>query len=144
MNSVNILNTVNGNINGHGVGASVADNAPRLTRANREDAAAAIQRQSQLEPSVAEAGSMTDGRLRTEDEVITNAAIELSINEANELLAKTNFRLQYEVHEDTSRIMVRVYDIASDEVIREIPPESRLEVISRILELTGIVYDGNI
>jgi flagellar protein FlaG len=72
---------------------------------------------------------------------ITESLIGRAIKEANQVLAPSNFRLSYAVHSDTNKVMVRVYDSDTQEVIREIPPESRLDSMARILEFAGLIFD---
>jgi len=80
-------------------------------------------------------------RERPEIEV-TDVMINRAIADANRALEPTNFRLSYGVHEATNVITVRVYDAESEEVIRELPPESRLDVLAKIMELSGLMLDN--
>jgi uncharacterized FlaG/YvyC family protein len=73
-------------------------------------------------------------------ESIANAAAR-----ANEQISRlSSFRLSYGVHEATQIVMVRVYDGDSKELIRELPPEQRLDAIARIRDLSGILTDSTI
>jgi len=73
---------------------------------------------------------------------VTDAMIDLAINAANQRLSMTSFRLSHSVHEATNTILVRVYDTDTDELLREVPPESRLDSLARILELQGMLFNG--
>jgi len=70
------------------------------------------------------------------DEMISNA-----VDEANKALSGTSFRLSYAVHESTNMVMVKVYDSDTQEVIREIPAESRLDIFAKVLEMSGLILD---
>jgi len=72
---------------------------------------------------------------------VTDAVIYHAVEEANRALAGTNFSLGYGVHEATNRITVRVYDDESGEIIRELPPESRLDTLAKVLEMSGLILD---
>jgi len=72
---------------------------------------------------------------------ITIDKLDNVFEEANNILSNTHFRLSYSIHENTNRIIVTVYDSFSDEVIREIPEGSRLDALSRALDLTGLFFD---
>ena len=61
-----------------------------------------------------------------------------AIQAANEKLAGTNRELQYSVHEKTKRLMVKVLDKSTKEVIREIPPE---KVLDYVLDVANINVD---
>ena len=44
-------------------------------------------------------------------------------------------------HEATKRISVKIVDNDTKEIIREIPPEKTLDMISKMWELAGLVVD---
>ncbi|MCL2170632.1 MAG: flagellar protein FlaG [Defluviitaleaceae bacterium] len=103
-------------------------------------------------PAPAPAPSPVDFEFRAEGErserlpqneiEATDVMISRAIDDANRQLAVSNFHLSYGIHEPTNMVMVRVYDSESQEVIREIPPESRLDVVAKIRELAGIMLDN--
>jgi flagellar protein FlaG len=72
---------------------------------------------------------------------ISETTISRVIYEANQTLSPTNFRLTYNIHETTNNVMVTVIDRDTNEVLREIPPESRLDIVARMLEFAGILFD---
>ncbi|NLM70138.1 MAG: flagellar protein FlaG, partial [Firmicutes bacterium] len=52
--------------------------------------------------------------------------------------------LEFTIHEDTNRIMVRVVDRSdhnNEEVIREIPPEKILDMIAAFMDMIGLLVD---
>jgi len=52
-----------------------------------------------------------------------------------------NLGITFRVHEETERIIARVIDRETKEVIREIPPEKFLDMIARLQELAGVFID---
>lgn len=54
-------------------------------------------------------------------------------------------RLQFEIHEDSGRCQVKVIDQQSEEVIRELPPDTILDISARIKEMldkeVGVLFD---
>mgnify|MGYP000294844943 CR=1 FL=1 len=52
--------------------------------------------------------------------------------------------LRFEKHEKTGQWMVRVCDSETDEVIKEIPPEKILDMVSRFCELAGLLVDEKV
>jgi flagellar protein FlaG len=72
---------------------------------------------------------------------ISETTISRVIHEANKALSPTNFRLTYNIHETTNNVMVTVIDRDTDEVLREIPPESKLDIVAKMLEFAGILFD---
>ena len=75
------------------------------------------------------------------EEDISDYMLDEAFASANKVLAGGDFRLSYGVHEATNRIIVAVYDTNTDEIIREIPPESRLDIYARITEFVGLMFD---
>jgi len=73
---------------------------------------------------------------------IPETAISNVIDQANKALEPSSFRLIYNIHEATNNVMVTVVDSKTDEVLREIPPESKLDIVARMLEFSGILFDG--
>ncbi len=64
-----------------------------------------------------------------------------AIEQANKHLRIYNRRLEYEIHEATNHIMVKVIDAEDDKVIREIPSEKILDMVGRIWDVAGILVD---
>ena len=52
--------------------------------------------------------------------------------------------LQFSVHEDTGRTMVRVVNKDTDRLIREIPPEEVLDLAAKLEEMIGMVFDKKV
>ena len=69
------------------------------------------------------------------------ADVEDMVDELNEVFHYVNERLQFSVHEGTNRVMVKVVDRDTDEVIREVPPEKFLDLVAKLQELVGIFVD---
>jgi flagellar protein FlaG len=53
-----------------------------------------------------------------------------------------NIRLDFEVYEETGDMIVRIFNRATEELVREIPPEDLLELHKKIVDLRGILFDG--
>ena len=60
---------------------------------------------------------------------------------ANQKMKITNTRCEFEYHEKTKRVSIKVIDQNTDEVVREIPPEDALEMIEKMWELAGLFVD---
>ena len=50
-------------------------------------------------------------------------------------------KLNFEVHDDTGTVMVRVINQESGEVIREIPPSQVLDLAAKIDKMVGALFD---
>ena len=102
---------------------------------------------AQMQPNAAPNNRPQDAnasRAPLREENVTDTMLDSAFEDANNVLSGSSFRLSYAKHEDTGRIMVTVYERQSDEVLREIPSESRLDIYARITEFVGLLFDqGN-
>ena len=64
-----------------------------------------------------------------------------AVERANKSIMVSNRRFEYSIHEKTKEIMVKVIDTDTNEVIREIPPDKILDMVSRMWELAGLIID---
>ena len=64
-----------------------------------------------------------------------------AIEKANKALAGSARHFEISIHEKTKNIMVRVIDSETDQVVREIPPEKILDLISKLWEMAGLIVD---
>lgn len=71
----------------------------------------------------------------------TKNSMSKAVDQANEKLKVVNKEFSYQLHEKTKQIMVKVMDTDSGEVIREIPPKESLDMIARMLEMSGVIVD---
>lgn len=82
--------------------------------------------------------------LKLLDDEQTNELKEIAHTAANEFnnLAKVfNRSIKFQVHEDTGRIKTEVIDTTTNEVIREIPCEKMLDIISKLKTYVGTLVD---
>ena len=66
------------------------------------------------------------------------------IEEANKKIFGTDKQLSYSYHEATHRVLIRVIDINTKEILKEIPPEKTLDAVAKMWELAGIIVDEKI
>jgi flagellar protein FlaG len=66
------------------------------------------------------------------------------IQKANKDFVAYDRRFEFSIHEATKEIMVKVIDVTTDEVIRELPPEKILDMVAAIWEVAGIIVDKKI
>lgn len=70
---------------------------------------------------------------------LSNEKIRKAVEKLNSALEATECR--YSFHDDTNRIVIRVVDKETDEVIKEFPAEETLDMIYKAWELAGILVD---
>lgn len=69
----------------------------------------------------------------------SDEALKKAIQVLNRQLAYTE--AQYGYHDTTNRVVIKIVDKETDEVLREIPPEKTLNMISKVWELAGMLVD---
>ena len=65
------------------------------------------------------------------------------VRKAVEALNKkmSNSEAVFGFHEDTNRVTIKIVDKSTKEVIKELPPEKTLDMIARVWEMAGILFD---
>ena len=64
-----------------------------------------------------------------------------AIAEMNEKINNMNQEAVFGIHEKTNRVMIKILDKETKEIIKEFPPEKTLDMIARIWEMAGILVD---
>lgn len=72
---------------------------------------------------------------------LSGKELEQAIEGLNRAFEPVERGLQFEVHDETNRVIVKVIDKTSEEVIREIPPEKIVNMLAHIRELIGVLID---
>ena len=63
------------------------------------------------------------------------------IEEMNKKINNSNEVAMFGIHEETNRVMIKIMDKDTMEVIKEFPPEKTLDMIAKIWEMAGILVD---
>ena len=87
--------------------------------------------------------AVEDKRVYEEKRITEEEAIRL-IEKANKDFIAYDRRFEFSIHETTKQIMVKIIDINTEEVIRELPPEKILDIVAAIWEVAGIIDDRKI
>ena len=84
-----------------------------------------------------------DGRgAKNIDGVADTAEIHSAVNELNTRLESQEIQVNFDVDDETGRIVVMVTDSKSGETIRQIPSEATLEFAHNAKKGVGITLDG--
>ncbi|AFS77335.1 flagellar protein FlaG [Gottschalkia acidurici 9a] len=87
---------------------------------------------------------LRDSIERNKEKDINIEQIESILNKSNKQMLMYDRRLDISIHEKTKQIMVKVIDVNTDEVIREIPPEKVLDIVAKRKETLGLLMDKKI
>lgn len=66
------------------------------------------------------------------------------IEKANSQFVAYDRKLEFSIHEKTKQIMIKILDSATNEVIKELPPEKVLDMVAGFMEVAGIIVDEKI
>lgn len=77
-----------------------------------------------------DAGEVTD---------LDNKKLKTAVHDLNKRLI--NSEAVFGVHEKTNRIMIKIVDKTTREVIKEYPPEQTLDIIAKVWEIAGLLVD---
>lgn len=77
----------------------------------------------------------------TKPEMNIETDLKRVVSEANKYVVGLNTQFSIETHEGTSRTMVKMIDMATNEVIKEFLPEAMLDIVAGIWEQAGILVD---
>ena len=75
---------------------------------------------------------------------ITRQDVEEMVDALKDLTESLQTKLNFSVDEGTNDIVVKVIDRDTDTVIKQIPPESMLELQEKMQDLTGFLLSDNI
>lgn len=85
-----------------------------------------------------EKGQANDGN-QAKDQEGYNEKLRKAVEAMNKKLA--NSEAVFGIHEDTNRVMIKLVDKNTKEVIKELPPEKTLDMIAKVWEMAGILID---
>lgn len=64
-----------------------------------------------------------------------------AVDTANDSLKISRTSARFKYHEATKQVSIKIIDDETQEVIKEIPPEKSIEMVEKMLELSGILVD---
>ncbi len=74
-------------------------------------------------------------------EKIAEEKLKKAIQEANKKIAPTQSYLSYSIHKVTKDVMIKIINSDTNEIIKEFPPEKKLDAVAKMWELAGILVD---
>ena len=135
------LNNVIGGYQGQGSSVSTTQ-----TQSASASADARTATQDAKQPVITESSdnvreaSDNDGKIVIREEgQASNEQIRQSVEKINKNMS--NREAIFGVHEATNRVMIKIVDKDTKEVIKEFPPEKTLDMIAKVWEMAGILVD---
>ncbi len=71
----------------------------------------------------------------------SKSTVKNAIDTANDSLKTSRTSARFKYHEATKQVSIKIIDDVTQEVIKEIPPEKSIEMVEKMLELSGILVD---
>lgn len=127
------------------VGGSYSSSEPSVSKNMSADVAQAenvveTSEKSTVEMTARAGDKKEDGNAKGKKEhQPSEATINDAVSSANRRMERT--RCEYSYHKETNRVSIKVFDVDTDEVIREIPPEKSLDMLQKMWEMAGILVD---
>jgi len=85
------------------------------------------------EPPVAE---------KIEHDVIQPEQVEAAVNQIQQFTQTLTQNLKFSIDEDTGKTVVRIVDIQTQEVIRQIPSEEAIRIAGALGKIQGVLFNG--
>ncbi|UWG98310.1 flagellar protein FlaG [Dehalobacter sp. DCM] len=77
-------------------------------------------------------------------EDVPREEVEQAAEKMNRLLGLINKRMKFEIHDKTNRVMVKIIDEDSGEVLSEVPPKKLLDMLSSLDDFVGLLVDEKV
>lgn len=97
--------------------------------------------ESSIEVEQAEPEKHVDEKSQEESQRVTQ---EMLVELEQDIEAIHNIGLQFSMHDETGRTMIKIMDKATEKLIREIPSEDVLNLAAKIEEMIGILFDREV
>ncbi|MFL0246791.1 flagellar protein FlaG [Candidatus Clostridium stratigraminis] len=67
--------------------------------------------------------------------------IEKAIDKINMFLEDNKSHAEYEIHDKFKDVMIKIVDDKTGDVIQELPPKKILDMVAKMCELVGVLFD---
>ena len=134
-----VVTPVNTEVPEDGQTVNIDETTASVTRPQPEDEKSGGEADSQQQQAGTKQAQQVNTRQAQQQQ--QSEQLKKAIAEMNRKINNSNEEAVFGVHEDTNRIMIKIMDKETKEVIKEFPPEKTLDMIARIWEMAGILVD---
>ena len=118
--------------------------APVQTEEKPQNAESSVRAAEQVDKTTsivenAQEKGQADSSEQNKDQQLTHEQIRKAVEQLNRNLS--NSEAVFGIHEDTNRVMIKIVDKSTKEVIKELPPEKTLDMIAKVWEIAGLLVD---
>lgn len=122
------------------IGASSANTAERKVSTESKSIQNATTHE-QIAATVNTTEELRRAELRGDEYNISEEQLVKAIEQAVKKIEGRSTSLSFSIHDETKRILVKVLDKETGEVIREVPPEKNLDFLASLWQMAGILID---
>jgi flagellar protein FlaG len=72
---------------------------------------------------------------------VTDKEVKTAVDKLNKFLEDNKSHAEYEVHEKLNDIMIKIVDDKTGDVIQELPPKKILDMVAKMMEIVGVLFD---
>ena len=96
----------------------------------------------QVQPN-GQTGAEPRTRQDKDNQLMDEKSVNLMTNELNELMSKINCNLEFSYHKEVNMMSVKMIDKKTQEVLKEMPPESMIKHMMAAKDWLGAFLDKN-
>ena len=94
-----------------------------------------------LRVSPVSTGPLLNNSLGAKDKPLNEKDLKKAVDRLNKFVETDNVRVEYDVHPQFKDIMIRIIDKKTGDVITEVPPKKILDMVAKMCELAGVIFD---
>lgn len=76
-----------------------------------------------------------------DNENVDKKDVEKAVDKLNKFLEDNKTHAEYEIHDKFKDIMIKIVDDKSGQVIQELPPKKVLDMVAKMCEIVGVLFD---
>lgn len=84
-----------------------------------------------------------DPKVEERRTVVSEKEVQKLARDLDDALRPFNTELSFTVDKETEKMVIKIVDSETQEIVRQIPAEDALRLASRIKQLLGLLVDGN-
>jgi flagellar protein FlaG len=81
---------------------------------------------------------------KEEQDKFVNENAEKILDKLNQIIKMVDKKLEFSIHEATNRLLYKIINKETKEIIKEFPPEEILDLIGKMMEMSGLFVDEKI
>jgi flagellar protein FlaG len=97
----------------------------------------------QASPAAQKSKSVDQGNtgLKDNNDPVSEKELKRALDKLSGFLNDDNTTVDYEIHDKFHELMIKITDKNTNQVILEIPPKKILDLVAKMMEMVGILFD---